>query len=144
MTMKTIVRAGLIAAALLAAPLAAQAQMSQAQMSQAQMSQAPANAVSSFDAYRAAAITAGVIVGATVAVIVTEGLIIPAYAYVTGAGTTAATGSAAGAATAGTMATTSGTSAAGAGHGYAFVHGAARLFGAISGGIIGDNWYMSR
>ena len=108
MTMKTIVRAGLIAAALLAAPLSAQAQT-------APMPNAASNAVSSFDAYRAAAITAGVIVGATVAVIVTEGLIIPAYAYVTGAG-----------------------------HGYAFVHGAARLFGAISGGFSADGWYMSR
>ena len=137
MTVKTIVRAGLIAAALLAAPLSAQAQT-------APLPNAAANAVSSFDAYRAAAITAGVIVGATVAVIVTEGLIIPAYAYVTGAGTTAATGSAAGAATAGTMATTSGTTAAGAGHGYAFVHGAARLFGAISGGFIADGWDMSQ
>jgi len=123
MTAKKIVRAGLIAAALLAAPAAAQAQISPPTVERA----------SSFDAYRALAITFGVVAGSAVAVIVTDGLIIPVYSAVTGAGSavmSTATGGAVGG------------GAAGAGSG--LLSGAVRLFGAITGGLVADSWYLNR
>ncbi len=70
-SLKTVAAAGLIASTLALAPTGADAQT------------AGSAAGSSFDAYRVVAITAGVIAGAAVAVIVTDGLIIPVYAYAT-------------------------------------------------------------
>jgi hypothetical protein len=100
MTAKHIVRAGLVAAFMFAAPLSAQAQPL-----------IPDNY--SFDAYRAAAITAGLIAGSVIAIIVTDGLIIPVYAAATG----------------------------GAGGG--LLSGALRLLGAVSGGLYADALYMN-
>ncbi len=119
MTVSNFVRAGLLAAALVSTPLAARAQTA-----------APAN--TSFDGYRAMAITAGVIAGVAVAVIVTDGLIIPVYAAVTGAETGAIMG--------GGM-TVAGTGA-GVRSGVGLVRGTIRLFGAISGGLYADTIYL--
>jgi len=108
--------AGLMAMALVFAPAGAQAQPAAA----------PAQS-SSFDIVRAAVITTGVVVGSVVAVIVTDGLIIPAYAYATGATGVAAEG---------TMAAAMG--------GYVTadtVRNVMSLFGAISGGLFADSWY---
>lgn len=82
---------------------------------------------SSFDAYRAVAITAGVVGGAVVATIVTDGLILPVYGTLTG----------------------SSIGALGQGNamalihtpGYAFFRGSMRLLGAVSGGLYADAWY---
>lgn len=53
---------------------------------QAQQATPPeAVAPSSFDQYRAMAVTAGIIGGALVATVVTDGLVIPVYAWATGA-----------------------------------------------------------
>lgn len=82
-----------------------------------------------FDAYRAAAITAGAVVGIVAATIVTEGLFIPVYAWATGAG-----GAAAGPGMAG--------GGAMAGHG--FISGVTRLFGAVLGGLAGDGIYVGK
>jgi hypothetical protein len=46
---------------------------------------APVDIKSGFDGYRALAVTAGVVGGAAVAVILPDGLIIPVYAWATGA-----------------------------------------------------------
>jgi len=115
MTAKSMLRAGVIAAALLAAPVTASG------VALAQAYPPTVERVSSFDAYRALAITFGVVAGSAVAVIVTDGLIIPIYSAVTGAG-----------------------SAVAAGEGYGLMSGAIRLFGAISGGLIADSWYLDR
>lgn len=82
---------------------------------------------SSFDAYRAVAITAGVVGGAVVATIVTDGLILPVYGTLTG----------------------SSIGALGQGNAFALVHtqgyalfrGSMRLLGAVSGGLYADAWY---
>jgi len=120
MTAKSMLRAGVIAAALLAAPVTASG------VAQAQVYPPTVERVSSFDAYRALAITFGVVAGSAVAVIVTDGLIIPVYSAVTGAGSAVMGGTAA------------------AGEGYGLMSGAIRLFGAISGGLIADSWYLDR
>lgn len=130
-SLKTIAAAGLIAASLSVAPLSAQAQTG--------------SAGSGFDGYRAAAVTAGVIAGAAVAAIVTDGLIIPVLAYATG--TPAAMGGggmglgvAEGAMAAGGM----GGAWSPAQAGYKFIRGGMRLFGAIGGGFYADSWYTGR
>jgi hypothetical protein len=82
---------------------------------------------SSFDGYRAVAITAGVVGGAVVATILTDGLILPVYGTLTG----------------------SSIGALGEGSafamlhapGYAFFRGSMRLLGAVSGGLYADAWY---
>lgn len=121
-TLKTLAAAGLIASSLALAPAGAQAQTA-----------APAAAASSFDAYRVVAVTAGVIIGATAAAIVTDGLIIPVYAYATGAGGAAAGGGA----------------MAGFGPhlysaGYGALQGGMRVLGAVGGGFYADSWYTGR
>lgn len=83
-----------------------------------------------FDAYRAAAITAGVVVGVVAATIVTDGLIIPVYAWVTGGSTVAAGPGMAG--------------AGGSAAGYGFIRGVTRLFGAVAGGLAGDGIYVGK
>ncbi len=143
-TLKMITGAGLLAAGMAIAPLAAQAQTATAPAAPAPAAEAGSTAYS-FDGYRALAVTAGVIGGAAVAIIVTDGLIIPVYAYATG-------GQAAGFSMAGTMAAAAG---AGAGEigvasgmgdpvgqvGYHAFRGAMTLFGAIGGGFYADSLY---
>ena len=143
-----VVAAGIFASTMTLSPALAQ--------SPAVTPAAPAAASSSFDAYQALAITAGVVGGAVVAVVVTDGLIIPAYAWATGAG---GGGMAAGAG--GGMGAVGGMEAAGVagmgaetvmvgmsngiqtlGHGgYAVLRGGMRVLGAVSGGLIANSWY---
>jgi hypothetical protein len=94
-------------------------------------SASPAQTTDSFDGYRALIISAGVIGGAAVAAILTDGLIVPVLSYLAG-------GEAAGAAVgagAGRMAV--GTSH----HSYSFLRGSLRLLGAVSGGLYADSKY---
>ena len=70
-----------------------------------------------FDGYRAAAVTAGLLAGAVAATVVTDGLIIPVYAYATGGGF--------------------------GGYGHAVLRGGLRLLGAVSGGFYAGSWYLS-
>ena len=141
-----VVAAGIVASTVALSPAIAQ--------SPAVTPTAPAAASSSFDGYQALAITAGVVGGAVVAVIVTDGLIIPAYAWATGAG---GGGMAAG----GGAGAIGGMEAAGAagmgaetvmvgmshgiqnlGHGgYAVLRGGMRVLGAVSGGLLANSWY---
>lgn len=148
-TFRKLAGAGLVAAGLALAPLAAQAQTAAPAAPAAAPAAAPVTY--SFDGYRVLAVTAGVIVGATVAAIVTDGLIVPAYVYVVGGeaagGMTMFGGMAAGAgAGAGEVAASSGFghAAYGAvGHaGYQTFRGAMSLLGAIGGGFYADSWYM--
>jgi hypothetical protein len=73
-----IVAAGIVASTLALSPVQAQTPTPAAS--------APAAMGSGFDAYQALAVTAGVVGGAVIAVVVTDGLIIPVYAWATGAG----------------------------------------------------------
>jgi len=98
-----------------------------AQVVQAQEVTAPP---SSFDGYRAMAVTAGVIGGAVVATIVTDGLILPVYGTLTGSSIGAL-----GQGNAFAMIYTPG---------YAFFRGSMRLLGAISGGLYADAWYAGQ
>lgn len=136
--------AGLMAAGLALTPLAAGAQTA------APAAPATAAAASGFDGYRVLAVTAGVIVGATAAAIVTDGLIVPAYYYLVAGeaagGMSMAGGMAMGAgAGAGEIAASSGMGHAAfgaAGHaGYQAFRGAMTLLGAIGGGFYADAWY---
>ncbi|MDF1791489.1 MAG: hypothetical protein P1U88_06230 [Thalassobaculaceae bacterium] len=83
---------------------------------------------SSFDAYRAVAVTAGVIGGAVIATIVTDGLILPVYGTLTGSGI----GALGEGSTIALLHTP----------GYAFFRGSMRLLGAVSGGLYADAWYV--
>ncbi len=85
---------------------------------------APAAAeASTFDSYRAMALTAGIIGGAVVATVVTDGLILPLYCWMTGT-----TGAGAGAgAMAGTQA----------------FRGTMGTLGAVSGGLYADAKYQN-
>lgn len=145
-TIKALAGAGMIAASLALASPAAQAQTA----TPAAPATAPAAVQSSFDGYRVVAVTAGVLVGATVAAVVTDGLIVPAYIYMTGGhvagGMSLAGGMAAGAgAGAGEVAATTGMgqSMYGAvGHaGYQALRTAMSVLGAIGGGFYADSWY---
>ncbi|GHD57993.1 hypothetical protein GCM10017083_40200 [Thalassobaculum fulvum] len=135
--LKTLAAAGLIASSLAIAPVGAQAQTAAA----------PA-ASSGFDGYRVLAVTAGVIAGAAVAAVVTDGLIIPVYAYATGAagmggGMGGGMAAGAGAAEGGGL----GMAAMGNNMGQAgamFVRGSMRLLGAIGGGFYADSWYTGQ
>lgn len=139
--LKTVAAAGLIASSLALAPAGAQAQTAAA----------PAEAAASgFDGYRVLAVTAGVIAGAAVAAVVTDGLIIPVYAYATGAagmggmgggmaaGAGAGEGAAAGGFGMGAMGNNMGQA------GTMFVRGSMRLLGAIGGGFYADSWYTGQ
>lgn len=127
-TLKTLAAAGVFASAMALAPAGAQAQ----------------TATSGFDGYRVVAVTAGVVVGATVAAIATDGLIIPAYYYFAGP---AVGGMAAGGAGAG------GAAAAADGFlmggpvmhtAYETFRGGMRVLGAVGGGFYADAWYTGR
>ena len=106
---------------------------------------APVDIEDGFVGYRALAVTAG-------AVILTDGLIIPVYAWATGAemgGIGAAAGMNGGVQgmRAGGLAAmnAAGDVVVGVGnHSYALLRGGIRLLGAVSGGLIADGWYMSR
>lgn len=130
-TLKTLAAAGALASTMALASGGAQAQ----------------TATSSFDGYRVVAVTAGVVVGATVAALVTDGLIIPAYYYVAAP---AAGGAAAGGATAGAA---GGAAAAADGiimggpvmhTAYETFRGGMRVLGAVAGGFYADSWYTGR
>lgn len=137
MIIKQLIRAGLVAFCIVAAPLAAKSQPLVT----------PATTPSSFDGYRALAITAGVVAGAVVAAIITDGLIIPVLAATTGgaevgAGAAAMAGAAGpGAGAAGMQA---GMAARAGGYGYGILRGSMRLLGAISGGMYADSMYLNR
>ena len=124
--MMTFLRA-VVLAVLLSAGAVAGASDARAQATQIP----PPPSATGFDAYRAAAITAGAVVGIVAAVIVTDGLIIPVYAWATGTGAAAAGPGMAG-----------GGGAAMAGHG--FIRGVTRLFGAVAGGLAGDGLYVGK
>ena len=103
MTVKTLVCAGLLALSVLAAPQPAQAQ----------------NLLDhshSFDVYRAAAITTGLVAGSLIAVVVTDGLIIPVLA----------------------------TAGGGGGASLGVMRAVLNLFGAVSGGMYADTLYLNR
>jgi hypothetical protein len=112
----------------------------------------PAESETGFDGYRAMAVTAGIIGGAVVATVVTDGLIIPVYAWIAGA---EAGGMGASAGMAGGMqgARATGTAAMNATggavrtmgqHGYALLRGGMRVLGAVSGGFLADGWYTGK
>ncbi|MEQ8398029.1 hypothetical protein [Thalassobaculum sp.] len=125
-TLKTVAAAGVIASTMALAPSGAHAQ---------------APTASSFDGYRVVAITAGVIGGAVIATIATDGLIIPVYAYMTGGG--AAAGGMGGGAAAGgvTGMTVEGVMMGNLVH---VVRGSMRVLGAIGGGLYADSWYTGQ
>ncbi len=120
----------------------------------AQTASAPA-ASGGFDAYRALAITTGIVVGAAVAIVVTDGVIIPAYAYMTGtaveAGAAAGTGAAAGGTGAGAAGAEAGAAGGGMFHqmgaglmefGHTGFSSAMGLLGGVTGGLYADSWYQ--
>ncbi len=134
MIIKQLIRAGLIALCVVAAPLAAKAQPLVTS----------ATTSSSFDGYRALAITAGVVAGTVVAAIITDGLIIPVLAATTG-GAEVGAGAAAMAGAAGPGAgMQAGMAARAGGYGYGILRGSMRLLGAISGGMYADSMYLNR
>ena len=132
--LKTIAAAGRIASSLALAPAGAHAQTA--------APAAPA-AASSFDGYRVVAVTAGVIAGAAVAAIVTDGLIIPVYAYATGAGGMSVGGMANAAGMGAAESIGMGGGMAG-NMGYGILRGSMRLLGAIGGGFYADSWYTGQ
>lgn len=128
-TFRSVVAAGLLCAAIASAPAEVRAQ--------------DRLAPTGFDGYRALAITAGAVAGMVVAVVITDGLIIPVYAWATGssgamagAGMGAGFGGGAGMAGEGMMLGEAG--------GYGLLRGGARLFGAIAGGLFGDQLYVGK
>ncbi|MCC7276345.1 MAG: hypothetical protein IT561_27015 [Alphaproteobacteria bacterium] len=134
-TLKTLAAAGLICATMASAPAVAQ-------------TQAPA-ASSGFDAYRALAVTAGVIGGTMVAIVVTDGLIIPVIAWASGGSAGAGAGGAwAGGmgmrAVAGESMMMGGAEGGMAQGGYGLLRGGMKLLGAIGGGLYADAWYMGK
>jgi hypothetical protein len=87
---------------------------------------------SSFDALQAAALSAGLIVGSTAAVIVTDGLILPVVSYATGGPLAYGGGGYA----------LVGNSVVWIGHtGYMAARSAASIFGAVSGVMLANEWY---
>jgi hypothetical protein len=87
---------------------------------------------SSFDSYRVMAVAAGVIGGAVIAGIVTNGLILPAYYWATGsAGVGGGMMASAGGASGGMM----------AGAGATAFQGVMQILGAVGGGFYANSWY---
>lgn len=142
-----IVACGLVAVGVILGPLAASAQTANAPAANAPTADAPtaASPASGFDGYRVLAVTTGVIGGAAVAVIVTDGLILPVYALATGAeavGPGLIAGMAGGAgAGAGEVAVANGLAEPIGRYGYHAFRGAAALLGALWGGFFVDSWY---
>lgn len=125
MIIKNLVRAVLMAAFIVAVPLSARAQ-----------ALPTPSAGYSFDGYRAVAVTAGLVAGAVIAAVVTDGLIIPVLAATTGASPTGAMAGAGGGMAAGM--------GQGAVHGFGILRGTMRLLGAVSGGMYADTLYLNR
>jgi len=111
-TLESLAKAIVILAALAMLPLTTQAQDPQAAT--------PPAATSDFDPYRAIVVTAGVMGGTALAILVTDGLLPPIYSLLGGG--------------AGGMMHT----------GYGTVRGAVQLLGAISGAFYADALYMNR
>lgn len=91
---------------------------------------------SAFDGYQALAVSAGVIGGAVIAGILTDGLIVPLYCWATGSagmGAGAGAGMGAGAIEAGS----------GAGMGAQAFKGVMQTLGAVGGGLYGNAWYQA-
>ena len=98
-----------------------------------------------FDGYRTLAVTAGVVGGAMVATILTDGLFIPAYLWIAG-GSRAVSGVgsiAEAAAAAGRASVGSGHAASVSHAGVQAFRSTVRLLGAIAGGLYADTWYLS-
>lgn len=110
-TLISLTRALVIVAALAVVPAAAKAQTLGGS----------ASAPSSFDAYRAMAITAGVVGGAAVATVLTDGLILPVLATATGG--------------------MGGGPAGLVGH---VISVGGTVFGAVAGGLYADEWYAKQ
>lgn len=108
-TLVSLSRALVIVAALALVPAAAKAQG-------AGLPAEPA--ASSFDAYRAMAISAGVIGGAVVATIATDGLILPILA--------------------------AGGRGGASGMAHQLISTAGTVFGAVAGGLYADDWYAKQ
>lgn len=107
-TLVNVGRALVVVAALAIAPTAAKAQ-----------GLGGSTAANSFDAYRAMAITAGVVGGAVVATIVTDGLILPVLA-------------------------SGGINGGAANMATRLISASGTVFGAISGGMFADEWYSKQ
>lgn len=94
---------------------------------------------SSFDSYQTLAITAGLIGGSAVAMVLTDGLILPIYCWATGSAAVAEVGAggslAAGAARLG--------AGAGAGSGTGLFRGVMQTLGAVGGGLYANSWYRA-
>jgi hypothetical protein len=120
--LKTIAAAGLIASTMALAPADARAQAT----------------TYSFDGYRVAAVTAGVVAGAVVASAVVNVVFLPAYFYATGASIAPVGAFAAG--EAGVLGM--GPTMMGVGHG--LFQGTVRVLGAVGGGFLADTWYMNQ
>jgi hypothetical protein len=112
-TLVSMTRAVVIVAALALMPAAAQSQ--ELGNTLRSTSEAASKAVNNYDAYQAMAITAGVVGGAIVATVLTDGLILPVISYANGGGSVAHIVSVAG-----------------------------TVFGAVSGAIIGNQWYANQ
>ncbi|TCT19418.1 hypothetical protein [Thiobaca trueperi] len=128
------------AAAPIAVPTAAPAPMAVPEPAPA-VTSAPAPAVqaeSAFDGYQALAVSAGVIGGAVIAGILTEGLIVPLYCWATGS---AGMGAGAGAGMGAGMG--AGAAGSGAGMGAQAFKGVMQTLGAVGGGFYGNAWYQA-
>ena len=128
------------AAAPIAVPTAAPAPMAVPEPAPA-VTSAPAPAVqveSAFDGYQALAVSAGVIGGAVIAGILTEGLIVPLYCWATGS---AGMGAGAGAGMSAGMG--AGAAGSGAGMGAQAFKGVMQTLGAVGGGLYGNAWYQA-
>lgn len=129
-TLRSVVAAGLLCAAIASAPAEVRAQ--------------DRLAPTGFDGYRALAITAGAVAGIVVAAVITDGLIIPVYAWATGgSGAMAGGGMGAGLGAGMGAGAGEGMMMGGAG-GYGLLRGGARLFGAVAGGLFGDQLYVGK
>lgn len=99
---------------------------------------------SSFDGYRAMAVTAGIVAGGLVATIVTDGLVIPVYAWATGAeagSMLAGVGMPGMGETVRSMGVWSARMARGARY---QMGDTIRVLGAVTGGFLADSWYTDK
>lgn len=140
--LKTFAYAGLIAAGLALPSFGASAQST---LPPAAPVTAESGSTDGFDGLHVLAVSAGIIGGATVAVIATDGLIIPLYAMVTGgqaSGWSLASSMAAGAgAGAGEIAVASGLAEPITRLGYYAFRSTVTLLGMVGGGFYAHSWY---
>jgi hypothetical protein len=111
----------------------------------AQPSTAPeTEATSSFDGYRAMAISAGIVAGGLAATIVTDGLVIPIYAWATGA-EAGSMFAGVGLPGIGDTVRSMGVWSARMARGARYQMGdTIRVFGAVGGGFFADSWYTDK